>query len=270
MKILVTGGTGYIGSHTVVELQKKGIEVFVVDNLSNSFENVIDQIELITGIRPGFENFDLTDRDKTSDYFSRHKDLDGVIHFAANKAVGESVSFPVKYYRNNLVSLMNILESMTVNGIRNIVFSSSCTVYGQPEVLPVKETSPVQVAMSPYGNTKQIGEEIIRDHAAVNDIKAILLRYFNPIGAHDATILMKPTVEGAQTGLAIDGSASMKNSFGAAGAVSSLFSAASPNIVEPVAQTIGAFLANFDSDGQTTVIYWACGIGGTELEDLGD
>ena len=189
MKILVTGGTGYIGSHTVVELQKKGIEVFVVDNLSNSFENVIDQIELITGIRPGFENFDLTDRDKTSDYFSRHKDLDGVIHFAANKAVGESVSFPVKYYRNNLVSLMNILESMTVNGIRNIVFSSSCTVYGQPEVLPVKETSPVQVAMSPYGNTKQIGEEIIRDHAAVNDIKAILLRYFNPIGAHDSALI---------------------------------------------------------------------------------
>lgn len=189
MKILVTGGTGYIGSHTVVELQQKGFEVVIVDNLSNSHASVVDQIELITGIRPAFENFDLTDKEKTADFFSRYPNLDGIIHFAAYKAVGESVQDPLKYYHNNLGSLVNILENMKVHAIQNLVFSSSCTVYGQPEVLPVSESSPVLKAMSPYGNTKQISEEIIQDTSKVTDVHAILLRYFNPIGAHDSALI---------------------------------------------------------------------------------
>ena len=189
MKILVTGGTGYIGSHTVVELQKKGFEVIIVDNLSNSYANVVDKIEQISGIRPAFEEFDLTDNEKTNDFFNRHPDLSGIIHFAAYKAVGESVNDPLMYYRNNLGSLVNILENMKTHKIENLVFSSSCTVYGQPEVLPVSEESPILKAMSPYGNTKQISEEIITDTSSVTEVKAILLRYFNPIGAHETALI---------------------------------------------------------------------------------
>ncbi len=186
MKILVTGGTGYIGSHTVVELQNKGYDVIIVDNLSNSFANVLDQIEGITGKRPEFEEFDLAETDKTADFFKRHSDIEAIIHFAAYKAVGESVEDPLKYYHNNIFSLVNILQGMKDNGIKHFVFSSSCTVYGQPEELPVKEDAPVQKAMSPYGNTKQISEEIITDTQNVTDINGILLRYFNPIGAHES------------------------------------------------------------------------------------
>lgn len=189
MKILVTGGTGYIGSHTVVELQKNGFEVIIVDNLSNSYANVVDKIEQISGIRPAFEEFDLTDNEKTDDFFNRHPDLNGIIHFAAYKAVGESVNDPLMYYRNNLGSLVNILENMKTHKIENLVFSSSCTVYGQPEILPVSEGSPILKAMSPYGNTKQISEEVITDTSSVTEIKAIILRYFNPIGAHDTALI---------------------------------------------------------------------------------
>ncbi|MEI6455471.1 MAG: UDP-glucose 4-epimerase GalE [bacterium] len=189
MKILVTGGTGYIGSHTVVELQEKGFEVIIVDNLSNSSVDVVDNIQKITGIKPRFEKFDLTDAERTSVFFRQHNDLKAIIHFAAYKAVGESVEFPLKYYFNNLVSLINILQGMKDSGIGNIVFSSSCTVYGQPEILPAREDSPVQKALSPYGNTKQISEEIITDTCLTADIRAILLRYFNPIGAHDSALI---------------------------------------------------------------------------------
>ena len=189
MKILVTGGTGYIGSHTVVELQQKGFDVIIVDNLSNSNINVLSSIEKITGIKPEFEEFDLIDRDKTADFFKRHNDIRGIIHFAAYKAVGESVEKPLMYYRNNLFSLVNILQGMKDNNIENFVFSSSCTVYGQPEELPVTEDAPVQKAESPYGNTKQISEEIITDTVKTTDIKAIALRYFNPIGAHESAII---------------------------------------------------------------------------------
>ncbi len=190
MKILVTGGVGYIGSHTVVELQEAGHEVVIVDNLSNSRIEVLDQIAKITGKKPECEIFDLVDREKTKAFFKRHQDLEGIIHFAAYKAVGESVEFPLKYYRNNLVSLMNILENMKEYDVPNLVFSSSCTVYGQPDVLPVTEDAPVKPAMSPYGNTKQISEEIIRDYLnSVNGLKAIALRYFNPIGAHESALI---------------------------------------------------------------------------------
>ncbi len=189
MKILVTGGTGYIGSHTVVELQQKGFDVIIVDDLSNSNINVLSSIEKITGIKPEFEEFDLIDIDKTADFFKRHNDIQGIIHFAAYKAVGESVEKPLMYYRNNLFSLVNILQGMKDNNIENFVFSSSCTVYGQPKELPVTEDAPVQKAESPYGNTKQISEEIITDTIKSTDIKAIALRYFNPIGAHESAII---------------------------------------------------------------------------------
>jgi len=189
MKILVTGGTGYIGSHTVVELQAKGFEVIIVDNLSNSTIDVLDNIARITGKKPLFEKFDLTEAEKTASFFELHNDINAVIHFAAFKAVGESVEFPLKYYRNNLVSLINILQGMKDNGIRNMVFSSSCTVYGQPQVLPAREDTPIQSAASPYGNTKQISEEIISDTSKSANVDAILLRYFNPIGAHDSAII---------------------------------------------------------------------------------
>jgi UDP-glucose 4-epimerase len=185
-KILVTGGTGYIGSHTVVELQAKGHEVIIVDNLSNSQIDVLDNITSITGIKPEFEEFSFYDREKTLDFFRRHKDIDAIIHFAALKAVGESVEKPLMYYHNNIFSLVNILDGMIENGIETIVFSSSCTVYGQPEELPVSENAPIQKAMSPYGNTKQISEEIITDALHSAKLKAILLRYFNPIGAHES------------------------------------------------------------------------------------
>jgi UDP-glucose 4-epimerase len=189
MKILVTGGTGYIGSHTVVELQNEGYEVVIVDNLSNSKKEVVDSIEKITGTKPLLEIFDLVDREKTADFFRRHNDIKGVIHFAAYKAVGESVQKPLMYYRNNLVSLMNVMEGMIENNIDNLVFSSSCTVYGQPDELPVSENAPIKKAESPYGNTKQIAEEIISDTVKVEPIKTIALRYFNPIGAHDSALI---------------------------------------------------------------------------------
>lgn len=189
MKILVTGGLGYIGSHTVVELQQSGHEVVIVDNLSNSNISVLDAIAEIIGEKPEYENFDLADKNKTEDFFNRHSDIQGIIHFAASKAVGESVEQPLMYYRNNLFSLINIMQSMKDNGIDNLVFSSSCTVYGQPEELPVSENAAIQKAESPYGNTKQISEEIIFDTVKSSEIKGIALRYFNPIGAHESTII---------------------------------------------------------------------------------
>ncbi|MCF8229068.1 MAG: UDP-glucose 4-epimerase GalE [Bacteroidales bacterium] len=189
MKILVTGGTGYIGSHTAVELQNSDHEVIIVDNLSNSDKNVLDGIEKITGIRPEFEEFNLADKKKTADFFKRHSDIEGIIHFAAYKAVGESVEKPLMYYRNNLFSLVNILQGMKDNHIPNLVFSSSCTVYGQPDELPVTEKAPIKKAESPYGNTKQISEEIISDTIESSELKGIALRYFNPIGAHETAII---------------------------------------------------------------------------------
>lgn len=189
MKILVTGGAGYIGSHTVVELQNAGFEVVIVDNLSNSSADIVDAIVSITGVKPELEIFDLIDKDKTSDFFKRHDDIKGVIHFAAKKAVGESVEKPLLYYRNNIESLINVLEGMKENNIQNFVFSSSCTVYGQPDELPVSESAPIKKAESPYGNTKQIAEDIIFDTVKVTDVKAIALRYFNPIGAHDSVLI---------------------------------------------------------------------------------
>ncbi|MGA2823807.1 MAG: UDP-glucose 4-epimerase GalE [Bacteroidales bacterium] len=189
MNILVTGGTGYIGSHTVVELQKKGFEVIIADNLSNSSIDVVDNIGRITGVKPIFEKIDLSEQRTTQDLFNRYPGLNAVIHFAAFKAVGESVRLPLKYYRNNLVSLINLLREMETHGIRDIVFSSSCTVYGQPDVLPVTEAAPIKKAASPYGNTKQISEEIITDVSNVTAIQAIMLRYFNPIGAHESALI---------------------------------------------------------------------------------
>ncbi|MGL5787095.1 MAG: UDP-glucose 4-epimerase GalE [Bacteroidales bacterium] len=184
-KILVTGGTGYIGSHTVVELQSEGYEVVIVDNLSNSNVEVLDGIEKISGIRPAFEQVDCVDLNAMKAVFEKHKGIRGIIHFAASKAVGESVQKPLLYYRNNLDSLLNLLELMPEFNTEAIVFSSSCTVYGQPDILPVDENAPIKVALSPYGNTKQICEEIIRDDVYSGaPLKAIILRYFNPIGAH--------------------------------------------------------------------------------------
>ena len=189
-KILVTGGTGYIGSHTSVELINEGFEVVIIDNLYNSEAEVVDGIEKITGVRPFLEIFDLCEKEKVDLFLKNNKDIEAIIHFAAYKAVGESVCKPLDYYRNNLVSLINLLDAMQKYGICNIVFSSSCTVYGQPEILPVTEEAPLQMAMSPYGNTKQIGEEIIRDTTISKDnIKAISLRYFNPIGAHSSALI---------------------------------------------------------------------------------
>ena len=185
MKILVTGGLGFIGSHTVVELQNEGFEVVIVDNLSNSSITVLDGIEAITGKKPIFEEFDLRDKPKVQDFFQKHNDVAGVIHFAASKAVGESVEEPLLYYENNLGALVYILQELKKKGGASFIFSSSCTVYGQADEMPITESAPVKPAESPYGNTKQVGEEIIRDTCKVNpDLKAIALRYFNPIGAH--------------------------------------------------------------------------------------
>jgi len=184
--ILVTGGTGFIGSHTTVELQEAGYDVVIVDNLSNSSANVVDGIEKITGVRPAFEQVDCLDYEKLEAVFKKYP-IKGIIHFAASKAVGESVQKPLLYYRNNIVSLVNLLELMPKYDVKGIIFSSSCTVYGQPtdENLPVTEKAPIQKALSPYGNTKQINEEIIQDTIASGaPIKSIILRYFNPIGAH--------------------------------------------------------------------------------------
>ena len=189
-KILVTGGTGYIGSHTVVELQESGYDVVIVDNLSNSKIEVLDNIEKITGIRPQFEKFDLADAKLTDEFFSKYKDVEAIIHFAAFKAVGESVQKPLMYYRNNLNSLMNLLEGMSRYGVKYMVFSSSCTVYGQPDKLPVTEETPRKEAESPYGNTKAISEDIMRDFAKVNEEQNLIaLRYFNPIGAHPSALI---------------------------------------------------------------------------------
>lgn len=186
-KILVAGGTGYIGSHTTVELQQAGYDVLIIDDLSNSNIEVLDGIERITGIRPEFVQLDLKDKEGTRKALQEHPGVEGVILFAASKAVGESVQQPLKYYRNNITTLLNILELMPEFSMKGIVFSSSCTVYGQPdpENLPVTENAPIKPATSPYGNTKQINEEIIRDtiHAGA-PFKSIILRYFNPIGAH--------------------------------------------------------------------------------------
>ena len=189
-KILVTGGTGYIGSHTVVELQNAGYEVVIIDNLSNSSADVVDNIEKVSGIRPVFEKLDCLDYAGLDAVFAKYKGIKAIIHFAASKAVGESVEKPLLYYRNNLVSLINLLELMPKHGVEGIVFSSSCTVYGQPDQLPVTEEAPIKKAESPYGNTKQINEEIVRDTVASGaPINAILLRYFNPIGAHPTALL---------------------------------------------------------------------------------
>ena len=184
-KILVTGGAGYIGSHTVVELQNAGYEVLVIDNLSNSTKDSIDGIEKITGIRPVFEQLDCNDFEGLSSFFNKHQGIQGIIHFAASKAVGESVQKPLLYYRNNLNSLVNLLDLMPDNKVKGIVFSSSCTVYGEPDNNPIDETAPIKPAESPYGNTKQINEEIIQDFVTSGaPIKSIILRYFNPVGAH--------------------------------------------------------------------------------------
>ena len=189
-RILVTGGTGYIGSHTVVELQNSGYDVVIVDNLSNSSADVVDNIEKVSGIRPAFEKLDCLDLEGMDKLFTKYPGIKGIIHFAASKAVGESVQKPLLYYRNNLVSLINLLELMPKHGVEGIIFSSSCTVYGQPDVLPVTEEAPIKKAESPYGNTKQINEEIIRDTVASGSpINAIMLRYFNPIVAHPTALI---------------------------------------------------------------------------------
>ncbi|WP_430972994.1 UDP-glucose 4-epimerase GalE [Sunxiuqinia rutila] len=189
-KILVTGGTGYIGSHTVVELHDAGFEVVVVDDLSNSSVDVLDKIEEISGKKPAFEQFNLADAAKTDDFFKRNQDIAAIIHFAASKAVGESVQQPLHYYRNNLVSLMNILDCQRKYNIANLVFSSSCTVYGQPDQLPVTENTPRKDAESPYGNTKRVNEDILHDSVnAYPELKTIALRYFNPIGAHPSALI---------------------------------------------------------------------------------
>lgn len=188
--ILVTGGTGYIGSHTVVELMNEGFDVVIIDNLSNSEKSVLDGIAEITGKRPYFEQFDICDKKKLNNFFKIYRRLDAIVHFAAYKAVGESVEKPLKYYQNNLTTLMNLLEGMIEHKVHHFVFSSSATVYGQPDQLPVNENAPFKPADSPYGNTKQIAEEIIRDTVKVNpQLKAISLRYFNPIGAHPSALI---------------------------------------------------------------------------------
>lgn len=184
-RILVTGGTGYIGSHTVVELIQDGFKVVIADNLSNSSVEVLDGIEKITGVRCDFEKMDICDKNKVDQLFSKYQDIAAIIHFAASKAVGESVTNPLLYYRNNLLSLINLLEIIQSKPNICLVFSSSCTVYGQPDILPVTEQAPIKKAVSPYGNTKQIAEEIIQDVVHSNNhIQTISLRYFNPIGAH--------------------------------------------------------------------------------------
>ena len=191
-RILVTGGTGYIGSHTAVELMQQGYEVTIVDNLSNSSIDVLDGIAEIVGRKPEFANVDCGNFMDLDQVFKQYSDIEGVIHFAASKAVGESVEKPLLYYRNNLGSLVTLLEVMRLHGVKNLVFSSSCTVYGQPDAqhLPVDETAPIQKALSPYGNTKQINEEIICDEAhADKSLNATILRYFNPIGAHPSALI---------------------------------------------------------------------------------
>lgn len=188
MKILVTGGLGFIGSHTVVELQQEGYEVIIIDDCSNSSEQVLEGITAISGRQPEFEKIDLREKDLVKDFFRRQPDIEGIIHFAASKAVGESVEKPLLYYENNLGTLVYLLQQLWDRGKGSFIFSSSCTVYGQADSLPITEDAPVKPAESPYGNTKQIGEEIIRDTCRVQPgLNAISLRYFNPIGAHPST-----------------------------------------------------------------------------------
>lgn len=191
-KILVTGGTGFIGSHTTVELQAAGYEVVIIDNLSNSNADVVDGIEKISGVRPAFEKVDCCDLPALEGVFQKYPGIEGIIHFAASKAVGESVEKPLMYYENNILSLINLLKLMPKYDVKGIIFSSSCTVYGQPdpENLPVTEEAPIKKAESPYGNTKQINEEIVQDYVKSGaPISAILLRYFNPIGSHPTAII---------------------------------------------------------------------------------
>ena len=187
-KILVTGGLGFIGSHTVVELQQAGYEVVIIDNLYNSKIEVLDRIISITGIKPSYFNIDLRNKIAVKDFFNTNK-VDGIIHFAASKAVGESVKNPLLYYENNISTLVYLLQEMKEHQFSNFIFSSSCTVYGQADELPITENAQVKPAESPYGNTKQIGEEIIKESCKANGLKAIALRYFNPIGAHETAII---------------------------------------------------------------------------------
>tara|TARA_R110000796_G_scaffold37722_4_gene95410 strand:+ start:325600 stop:326616 length:1017 start_codon:yes stop_codon:yes gene_type:complete len=188
MKVLVTGGLGFIGSHTVVELQNKGFEVVIIDDLSNADEKVLEGIVAITGKKPEFEKIDLKEKSKVEDFFKRHTDVQGVIHFAASKAVGESVEKPLLYYENNIGTLVYLLKELTKKDKASFIFSSSCTVYGQADKMPITEDAPVKTAESPYGNTKQMGEEIIADTCkVVPSLNAIALRYFNPMGAHTST-----------------------------------------------------------------------------------
>jgi len=186
-KVLVTGGLGYIGSHTVVELQNAGFEVVIIDNLSNSSLEVLDGIIQITGKTPLFEKIDLRQKSEVIQFFEKHQDISGIIHFAASKAVGESVENPLLYYENNLSTLIYLLQACNNYTIENFIFSSSCTVYGEPDKLPIDESAPIKNATSPYGNTKQISEEILNDSCKVSNLKSIALRYFNPIGAHDSS-----------------------------------------------------------------------------------
>ena len=186
-KVLVTGGLGYIGSHTVVELQNAGFEVVIIDNLSNSSMEVLDGIIEITGKIPLFEKIDLRQKSEVIQFFEKYQDISGIIHFAASKAVGESVENPLLYYENNLSTLIYLLQACNIYTIENFIFSSSCTVYGEPDKLPINESAPIKKATSPYGNTKQISEEILNDSCKVSNLKSIALRYFNPIGAHDSS-----------------------------------------------------------------------------------
>ncbi|UVD79157.1 UDP-glucose 4-epimerase GalE [Myroides albus] len=190
MKIVVTGGLGFIGSHTVVELQKQGYEVVILDDLSNASLSVLDGIFAITGKMPEFVKLDLRDKALVLDFFNtRQSQIDGVIHFAASKAVGESMQKPLMYYENNFFSLINLLSGMQECGLDKLIFSSSCTVYGQAQVMPISENESIKTALSPYGNTKQVGEEIIEDLAKIYPLQGILLRYFNPIGAHESAMI---------------------------------------------------------------------------------
>ncbi|HRG58651.1 MAG TPA: UDP-glucose 4-epimerase GalE [Bacteroidia bacterium] len=188
-RILVTGGTGYIGSHTIVELQAKGFEVLIIDSLQNSFEGVLDQIKKISGIKPKFYQFDLCDNKALTQFFETEQGIDAIIHFAALKAVGESVENPLLYYKNNMLSLINLLEAMQKYAVKHIVFSSSCTVYGQPDSLPVSESAPLKKPESPYGHTKQMAEQVLADVVNSCPLNVISLRYFNPIGAHESALI---------------------------------------------------------------------------------
>ena len=189
-KILVPGGLGYIGSHVVVELQNNGFEVVIIDDLSNSSEDVLDGIYKISGIKPVFEKIDLKEKQSVVEFFKRYSDLDGIIHFAASKAVGESVDNPLKYYENNIHSLVYLLQEINKLASQKLIFSSSCTVYGQADELPITEQAQIKEPESPYGNTKKIGEQIIKDTCKVNcSINTIALRYFNPIGAHESALI---------------------------------------------------------------------------------